>query len=379
MRKHILHICLLLVLALLSCAREVDFVPAGEEEDGAPDGRVTVTFSVLTEHNPDTKALGEETNLNTDRMYLAVFGGSGYFKEYINATFVSQTREKHLFKVEDSQGNEVDVEKEVDAYTFQADLKLSNTPRTIHFLGNGPTTIRTGRDREVLPNLLGEYETAFWQMVTLPEITAKQIDGVYVKPDGMGGYTERTSTNDPYVISDETKAYFPETGIALVRNWSKIILRNSPTSNFTPISYAVVNVPKKGTLVPYGGRTGWIPDYQTKDFDDLFDADRPYAYGGNLPEGTEFDDTVPEIEDFINGTNGVVKYDVRFDELQEEYDAQLDSDLENAVYLYERPAPQGLIPPSYVIVYGTYYREDDTALTDEEKNAGGVKCFYKID
>ncbi len=83
MRKHILHICLLLVLALLSCAREVDFVPAGEEEDGAPDGRVTVTFSVLTEHNPDTKALGEETNLNTDRMYLAVFGGSGYFKEYI--------------------------------------------------------------------------------------------------------------------------------------------------------------------------------------------------------------------------------------------------------------------------------------------------------
>lgn len=379
MRKHILHICLLLVLALLSCAREVDFVPAGEEEDGAPDGRVTVTFSVLTEHNPDTKALGEETNLNTDRMYLAVFGGSGYFKEYINATFVSQTREKHPFKVEDSQGNEVDVEKEVDAYTFQADLKLSNTPRTIHFLGNGPTTIRTGRDREVLPNLLGEYETAFWQMVTLPEITAKQIDGVYVKPDGMGGYTERTSTNDPYVISDETKAYFPETGIALVRNWSKIILRNSPTSHFTPISYAVVNVPKKGTLVPYGGRTGWIPDYQTKDFDDLFDADRPYAYGGNLPEGTEFDDTVPEIEDFINGTNGVVKYDVRFDELQEEYDAQLDSDLENAVYLYERPAPQGLIPPSYVIVYGTYYREDDTALTDEEKNAGGVKCFYKID
>ena len=332
MRKHILHICLLLVLALLSCAREVDFVPAGEEEDGAPDGRVTVTFSVLTEHNPDTKALGEETNLNTDRMY-----------------------EKHSFKVEDSQGNEVDVEKEVDAYTFQADLKLSNTPRTIHFLGNGPTTIRTGRDREVLPHLLGEYETAFWQMVTLQEITAKQIDGVYVKPDGMGGYTERTSTNDPYVI------------------------RNSPTSNFKPISYAVVNVPKKGTLVPYGGRTGWIPDYQTKDFDDLFDADRPYAYGGNLPEGTEFDDTVPEIEDFINGTNGVVKYDVRFDELQEEYDAQLDSDLENAVYLYERPAPQGLIPPSYVIVYGTYYREDDTALTDEEKNAGGVKCFYKID
>ena len=377
MRKHRLHIFLLLVLALLSCAREVDLVPG--EEDGAPDGRVTVTFSVLCDTEPATKALGEASNLDRDRMYLAIFGGSGYFKEYINATFVSQTKEMHSFSIEDSEGNESTVEKEVDAYTFQADLKLSNTPRTIHFLGNGPTSIRTGRDRDVLPNLLGDKETAFWQMVTLQEITAKQVDGEYVKPDGNGGYTPRTSSSDPYVLSDETKAYFPESGIALVRNWAKIILRNSRTSHFTPISYAVVNVPKKGTLVPYGGRTGWITDYQTKDFDDLFDSDGLYAYGGNLPEGTEFDDSVPEIEDFINCTNGVVRYDARFDEFQEAYDKERDPDSEDAVYLYERPAPQGLIPPSYVIVYGTYYREDDSALFNEEGKAVGVNCFYKID
>lgn len=397
MRKFFPHIFILL-LALLACTREADYVPVGE--DGAPDGRVTVTFSVLTEHNPDTKALGEETNLNTDRMYLAVFGGSGYFKEYIHATFVGQTREVHKFVVENSKGEESTINKEVDAFRFKADLQLSNTPRTIHFLGNGPLSIRAGRDREVLPNLLGEYETAFWQMVTLPEITAKQIDGVYVKPDGMGGYTERTSTNDPYVISDETKAYFPETGIALVRNWSKIILRNSPTSNFTPISYAVVNVPKKGTLVPYGGRTGWIPDYQKKDFDDLFAEDGQYVYGGNLPEGIEFDDTVPEIEDFINCTNGVVPYDAAYDDVFYEelkklkddgeitaeefdalnvYDPDSDSDEEKAVYLYERPAPQGLILPTYVIVYGTYYREDDSALFNENNEAVAVDCFYKID
>ena len=85
MRKFFPHIFILL-LALLACTREADYVPVGE--DGAPDGRVTVTFSVLTEHNPDTKALGEETNLNTDRMYLAVFGGSGYFKEYINRVYL---------------------------------------------------------------------------------------------------------------------------------------------------------------------------------------------------------------------------------------------------------------------------------------------------
>ena len=103
MRKFFPHIFILL-LALLACTREADYVPVGE--DGAPDGRVTVTFSVLTEHNPDTKALGEETNLNTDRMYLAVFGGSGYFKEYIHATFVGQTREVHKFVVENSKGEE---------------------------------------------------------------------------------------------------------------------------------------------------------------------------------------------------------------------------------------------------------------------------------
>ena len=366
MKKCFAHIFLLL-LALLACTREKDFVPV--EEDGAPEGRVTVTFSVLADHNPDTKALGEANNLDTDRMYLAIFGGSGYFKEYIHATLVSKSEEAHSFKIEDSEGNETTVNKTVEAFRFKADLQLSNTPRTIHFLGNGPVSIRAGRDRDVLPILLGEYETAFWQMVQLPEITALQIDDNYVKPDGNGGYTPRTSANDPYVISDETKAYFPETGIALIRNWSKIVLRNSPTSNFTPHSFAVVNVPKKGTLVPYGGKTGWITDYQNKDFDDLFKSDGLYVYGGNLPEGTEFDDSVPSIDDFLNCENGVVRYDP----------TKFDKDEEEAVYLYERPAPQGLIPPSYVIVYGKYYREDDTALTQAEKDAGGVDCFYKID
>ena len=90
MRKY-LHILFLLLLPLFSCTREVEWIdPAAEEADDAPDGRVSVTFTcALPGAEPATKAgsgeskLGEETYLES--LYLAVYGSSGYFKEYIKA------------------------------------------------------------------------------------------------------------------------------------------------------------------------------------------------------------------------------------------------------------------------------------------------------
>ena len=125
-------------LAALSCSREMEQNFLLDE----PEGQVEITFSV-TGNQETTKALGEEPQLES--MYIAVFGGSGYLKEYVTAELKSKGT--YLYKYEDNKGETI--EKEVPEYTYSARITLSNTPRRIHFLGNGPTSIRFGKDYEV--------------------------------------------------------------------------------------------------------------------------------------------------------------------------------------------------------------------------------------
>ena len=404
---------LLLLLPLFACTREVSPLVLEEPADDAPKGTVSVTFSfTVPAEDPATKALSESSELET--MHLAVFGSSGYYKKYVKA-------EKKSGPV---QGTRTcgGVERTVDVYQFQAELELSNTARIIHFIGNGPATIRVGNAKEVLPSeLSGVEKTGFWQMVELPKIAAQtdiDDDGneYYVADsdgDGVadGKYGEHPET-DRYVISEETLQYFHnESGIPLIRNWSKVCLKNVPGSHFTPISFAVVHVPKQGTLVPYGGITGFIPNYQDIAFDDLTDAEGHYAYKGNLPEKEDlFDETIPDASDFVSPSGRVRPYDHRYDPNQEGYDSGLAEEDEPAVYLYERPVPTDNMPPSFMIVYGTYLNLDDPIFFDSKivdgwpvradynpeadySNSGahtednlsfdefynGIKCYYKVD
>lgn len=370
------------LLPVLSCTREAEFVSEPLQEDGAPCGKVSITFSVnLPESSADTKALGEAPGL--EKLYLAVFGSSGHYKEYIQADKLDEgTAEKTFY---DKDGNPFT--KQVTTYTFKAEVQLSNSPRSIHFLGNGPSTsnITIGNARDVLPNLLcndpadvSTGETAFWQMIYLPEIkAATNADGEFLNSAG-----EVRKPGEDYKVSQETLDSFKE--IALIRNWAKIVIRNLSGSHFEPESFAVVNVPKRGTFVPYGGKTGFIgPDrtnpvrgqYQTYGFDDLNKADGDFAYPGNLPEGTEFDHSIPDAADFVTPSGRVVQYDSDKDPEA----GGTESDDEPAVYLYERPVPTSTMEPSYVIVYGKYTDITDPSLTEAEKAAGGVMCYYKVD
>lgn len=408
--KKIAYILAVLFFSTLACTREDEPVPDNApslQEDGAPDGTVKVSFTCVMPESSDatTKALGEESGLTS--MNLAVFGSSGYYKEYVPATLERSYKANRTFK--DANGSSF--EKEVDCYDFSVELKLSNTPRTIHFLGNGPKSIKIGKANDVLPKLLcndpdddSTQETAFWQMIWVPAIEAQtNDDGEYLNP--QGNVRQR---GEDYLVSSVTRAYFQD--IALIRNWAKISLRNNwkdetpdleldPTgqtygySNFEPHSFAIINHPIRGTIVPYGGKTGFIGpsqeagdrNYQLLGFDELYYSEKPakatveypfyYGYKGNLPEGTPFNKDTPSAEDFENGTGGVKLYDRSF---QDDADGNLDPDLEPAVYLYERPAPSGAVEPSFVLVYGKYKNPKDPSLSDDEK-ANGVMCYYKID
>ena len=74
----------LLFLPLLACEREWEPEVVAEEAD--PQGEVTVTFTVPADQIP-TKALGEDPSLET--MHLAIFGSSGYLKQYVPATLLA--------------------------------------------------------------------------------------------------------------------------------------------------------------------------------------------------------------------------------------------------------------------------------------------------
>ena len=428
--KKFAYILAVLLFSFLACSREKELVPesASElQEDGAPDGTVKVSFTcVMPESFEETKSLGEESNLTS--MYLAVFGSSGYYKEYVPATLVHHDRANKPFK--DANGNTF--EKEVDCYEFTAELKLSSTPRTIHFLGNGPKSIKIGKANEVLPKLLcndpdddSTKETAFWQVIWLPAIEAEtDADGEYLNPQG-----NPRQHGEDYQVSPTTEAFFQD--IALIRNWAKISLRNNwkdenpdpelggkyGFSNFIPHSFAIIHYPTRGSFVPYGGKSGFIGPvsaetrdrhYQLLGFDELYYSEKPenaqveypfyYGYKGNLPEGTEFNHDIPSEVNFQNGGGGVILYNRDYDYLdangnsngntgEEWYDRDeswrppvtpVDSDMEPSVYLYERPVPTGDMEPSFVIIYGKYINPKDPSLSDDEKE-NGIMCYYKID
>ncbi len=312
-------------LAAWCCNREVD---PGQDAD-VPEGRVGITLTFTAEQLPTKAALGEEFNLNT--VNIAVFGGSGYLKEYQTIT---------------------PTVKPDGTFECAISLALTNSKRRVHILGNGPSGIPFGRDYDVLPPLLSEEGgTGFWQIIELDNVMAKQDEeGNYIKP---------------YVPTDELAAKFQN--VALIRNWAKIELTANENSHFTPYSFAVVNAPTKGTIVPYGGEKGFITNYKDLTFKDL--RGKEYDYTGNLPASkAEFDHTVPSEEDFKSFTNGVKQYKASVSP----------GEIKPAVYLYERPIPDGTLEPSYVIVYGKYINPNDTSLTEEEKE-NGVECYYKLD
>lgn len=364
MRKF-LFILLAGLMGLLSCSREREQEAVSAIPDESLEGKqVTINLSVPG-FLPDTKALDEGGTLNTLR--LAVFGGSGYLKEYVEATPVRTT--DYTYATLDMDGNPVD--HTVPCYNFTVTLTMSDSHRIIHFLGNGPEIMPFGYDTAVMPiQLSANGEMGYWQMIDLPDgIKAKRnSDGYYIDkygniiaedegffPSDYPVEADRGKTR--YVADSGTEAAFQ--GIPLIRNWAKIVLSADNDSFFTPIALAAVNVPSRGAMAPYSAATGFIGDYQDRSFVYLEDE---VKYPGNLPSGTTFDGTIPDAADFqyFKTHSG-----------QSAMHNGVANAIGGAVYLYERPAPTASIPPSYVIIYGHYRNPEDL---DHEGD-----YFYKVD
>lgn len=328
-------ICLAFV-ALFSawaCMRELQPVPEVMDEPFPEGEPVTVSFS-LPMQDAATKALGENGTLNS--LHIAVFGSSGYLKEYVKAvdegpgTVISYT---------DPYGNTRD---NVPVRNFSVTLTLSEKARILHFIGNGPATLPFDADTTILSTLMSESgQEGFWQMKRVNSIGALKENGHYIK-DADGHYIADAAIVDSLTL------------VPLIRNWAKISIISDPGSGFTPKSFAVVNVPDKGTYAPMYRMQGtlgqdslvFVEHYDTLSFATL----ERKGYPASLPGDAHFVPTIPSVQDFKDCTGGVVAY----------------SDGLGAGYLYERPIPSGDLEPTFVIAYGTFAED-------------GKDYFYRID
>ena len=396
MRRWLTYSWLLVILCAMalfasSCSKEVEqdvpeeavLPPLGGVIEGVP---LTVNMTVPVPELPATRSLEDCGELRT--LHLAVFGGSYYLKEYVLA---EHTRtEDYTYQSTDNEGNLV--YPTVPCYNFEVTISMSDSPRTVHLVGNGPDVLPFGFDTSVMPALLcANGEMGYWQMIYLPYgIRAKRdAEGHFLDKYGHvineneGFYPDRALIAEDwwqeedrgktrYVADETTESSFQH--IPLIRNWAKIVLdadnskRERPDdpsaneSNFTPVALAAVNTPSRGAIAPYSAETGFITQYQERSFDYL---EEEVKYPGNLPAGTSFDGTIPDKE--------VFEY---FRDHPD--DLQMRDGVSNAnggaVYMYERPAPSTHIPPSFVIIYGYYTDPEATELQD----FSGY-YFYKVD
>lgn len=326
--KRILHITALFMALLgFSCAKEEDQREiAPERPDINYEGQeITVHFGVEMPE-PQTKVLGETPNITS--LHVAVFGSSGYLKEYKLATPVN---------------GYVSQEGVANKKGYSVQLSITSSRVRVHLIANGPESLPFDYESVVMSKLTSSGgQDAYWQRIILD-------NGIYADKEAEGYYdTPPVLTLDPDFDLDTDGTTHKMALVPLVRNFAKLTVVAKPVaeSNFTVNSFCVVNVPDKGSVAPYNSSTGdFVMNYNEYPTLDALSA----IYPGNLPGESQIVKTYPSESDFTNLTNGVVAAG-------------------GAVYMYERPVP--VSDATVLIVNGTY---------KDPSNGNNYPGYYKID
>lgn len=325
--KKAFYILLSLLTLAVSCQKELDF-PVPEPSVTESDSTVTIRFNVTAPEAVSTKAMANQPQIRD--LHVAVFGSSGYLKEYVLAEPVELA--------DHERDNENDSAHE---YAYQVKLSLTRSRIRVHFIANGPAELPFDYESTVIGQLTTSgTQDAYWQKIILP-------NGIFAQDDAGSRQNPPVYTVDPdfdLVDGEHVMAKIP-----LIRNFAKITV-TSEADNLTIKSFAVVNVPLEGTVAPYNTESGeFIMNYsEFTDMDSLF-----AVYPGNMPASTTIQKVIPDPAAFINGTDGVA----------------LANSSDPNVYMYERPKPTS--NASFVLIYATY--------SDNDAYSGGYDCYYKID
>lgn len=313
---------ILFALLAFSCVKEQDTPRPKVDYEGR---EVMVYFGVETPE-PQTKTMGENPAITS--LHVAVFGSSGYLKEY---------------KLAEPVGGYVSQEGASHAKGYRVPLSITSSKVRVHLIANGPASLDFDYESTVMAKLSTTGgQDAYWQRILLDH-------GIYADTEAEGYYdTPPTLTIDPDFDLAEDGVTHKMALIPLIRNFAKVTVVALPVaqSNFTVNSFCVVNVPDRGSIAPYNKLDGsFIMNYE--DYPTLDDL--AAIYPGNLPAEAHIDKSYPDEADFANLRNGVVASN-------------------GSVFMYERPVP--VSDATILIVNGTY--------TDPD-NGNQYTGYYKID
>ena len=279
------------VLALASCVMEdiTPYVQNGNDEN------MVLDFSIVVpEAQTATKSFAAP---KIESLTVVVFDEYGYLVQAVPAEAVNgwgATSAETKFKVT---------------------LLQSASPRTLHFVANCPVAANAfeyGAETDIMSGLITTgTNDAYWQKLSFNSLLEQN----------------KTSINTAM------------TKIPMIRNFAKISLGNV-VNTFQVTGYALINVPKSGTVAPYNEEKGNFQPYSASTNYAALKADK---YAGFMPNGVEINEAVPATGWVVPVTNedGTIDY--------------------GAAYTYESTYGNG----TAVIIRGKYNNGDES--------------YYKVD
>ena len=300
MKKLLLYIVPL--LTLFSCSEQLEGISS---TDKGLETTISVVIPQLPDAHPQSRAMA--LNPQLQNLKLAVFDNNGYLLEYVAATLTEEQK---------ATENET-------KYGYNVELRPTDFPTYIHFIGNAPENIQYGTETEAIGRLFTEGgNEAYWQRIELPDGIQKDGEN-FVK-----------SVNDSL------------TDVRLVRNFAWIQLElGDEVDNFSMDSYCVVNTYNKGSIAPYNTSSSKFVDFaHQQTHADLLSE----GYNGFIPAGAEMDKAIPAENTWFK-TQG---------QSADSY----------AYFIYERE--KALSEPSYILVKGTYTPESGSEMANR---------YYKVD
>ena len=379
-----------MALALLSSCSMLEHDVPQPAEKAAPSGKVKLSFKVAVPGGPETKAMGNRPLI--DNMYVAVFGGSGFYNEWVQA------------EIEDATENNYD-NTSATVYKVNVTLTMSDNRLRLHFIANCPEKFKsnppiTGISAQDLEEVVigklrsqitDTYNDSYWQKVILPNGVKASVIEV---ADEHGNISEEYDHDGDgnYIASTETINQFPNP-IPLVRNFARIYLRNL-TTDVTIERYGLVFAPAEGAVAPivsqayptnvageyitdldsYSGKIyyeNFIRNYQ--DYPLLSDdnsvtklTDDPFKYGGYSPDDIKYgtypnqgdDANYPTYEQMMVWDSSIANDDV--------------TQFQAPMFVYERQLPTSQHRATRVLIYAHKDGEKDANNNDLYK-------YYALD
>ncbi|MBR4771161.1 MAG: hypothetical protein IK009_00315 [Bacteroidales bacterium] len=343
-----------------------------------PEGeKVTVSFQVaIPTDSEETKAMGNTPAIDPDGFYVAVFGGSGYFNEWVKATVQSATANY------DTTSSTI--------YTLSASFTVSDSRLRLHFIANCPVSVRTSppisgssdNEENVLSKIRSQlsesYNDGYWQKIILP-------NGIRAEKNNQGVWIPTTATTNQ----------FPNP-IVLVRNFARVYLRN-----LTPIyngqqevvikKFALAYAPSEGVIAPilsapYSSNVVGVPIPEVSDednttrvyYESFFMNYQRYSIDSNNASDTLLTSAPFNYEGY-SPSDQSYNYYVGNTDVQIPADADMktwnSSDLtQNVLFVYERTIPNASRRATRVII-----KAERFDCTDPNNPVSEGDKYYALD